>query len=210
MRLAAYALLVACAGCGIGPVDTSGSASEEPKPAEGEPGAGGAAPGLPSQTPPPGEAQPVPGDNPAAGAFVGAPAFRETVGPSSIDTTGKGNGHLSFSTDGNPAGRACLTCHDGAGKGGAPRFLFAGTLYTDKAATKVAVGAEVRVLGADGKGLSAYTDAKGNFFFRAEDGEAKVPATAGVRNAAVARSMANKINDGNCNQCHDATMRLSL
>lgn len=152
----------------------------------------------------------MPGGNPPAGAFEGAPAFREMVGPSSIDTTGKGNGHLSFSADGNPAGRACLTCHDGGGKGGAPRFLFAGTVYTDKAATTVAVGAEVRVLGADGKGLSAYTDAKGNFFFRAEDGRANVPAIAGVRNAAVTRSMANKINDGNCNQCHDATMRLSL
>ena len=126
------------------------------------------------------------------------------------DTSGKGNGHLSFNAQGNPAGRACLTCHDGGGKGGAPAFLFAGTLYADKAATKPAVGAEVRVLGADGKGLSAYTDVNGNFFARQTAGTTQVPAIAGVRNATVARSMTNKINDGNCNQCHGDAMRISL
>lgn len=196
-------------GCGVGPVDTSGS-SDTDAPTDGTDGAGGSAPGLPSPTPPAGDTQPVPGNGSAPGAFAGAPAFRETLGPSTIDKSGKGNGHLSFNADGNPAGRACLTCHDGGGKGGAPGFLFAGTVYTDKTAAKVAVGVEVRVLGADGKGLSAHTDANGNFFFRAEDGVAKVPASAGVRNAALARSMTNKINDGNCNQCHDATMRLSF
>lgn len=142
--------------------------------------------------------------------FAGVPAYVATLGPSTIDTSGKGNGHLSFSATGNPAGHACLTCHDGTGKGGAPAFLFAGTVYEDKAATKAAAKVEVRMVGADGKGLSSYTDINGNFFFRASAGVMTVPATAGARTATITRSMVSKINDANCNQCHAAGSRISL
>ena len=178
--------------------------------ASGTPGTGAPSPGAPGapKTPPAG---PAPSSTPAnAGAFAGAPAYAAKLGPSTIDTSGKGNGHLSFNNTGNPAGKACLNCHDGGGKGGAPAFLFAGTLFADKAGTKPAVSAEVRLLGADGKGLSAYTDANGNFFFRAGSAVATAPAIAGARNAAGARTMLNKINDANCNECHGSTARLTL
>ncbi len=84
-------------------------------------------------------------------------------------------------------------------------FLFAGTIYEDPAAGKVVPKVEVRLLGADGKGISTYTDVNGNFFFRGTAGTFVSPAIAGVRNAATAHSMTNKINDGNCNQCHGMT-----
>jgi len=132
------------------------------------------------------------------------------LGPSTIDTSGKGNGHLSFNPQGNPAGRACLTCHDGTGKGGAPKFLFAGTIYQDVAGTKVSPKVEVRFLGADGKALTAYTDVNGNYFFPAGAGATTVPASAGARTATASRTMLNKINDGNCNECHGNGKRITL
>jgi hypothetical protein len=174
-----------------------------PAPSAGTPSTPGApapAPGTPGTPAPPANAS----------AFAGAPAYVATLGPSSIDISGKGNGHLSFNAAGNPAGQACLNCHDGAGKGGAPAFSFAGTVFEDKAATKPAARAEVRVVGADGKALSAYTDVNGNFFFRAGAGVTAVPAIAGARNATLARTMINKFNDANCNECHNATTRITF
>src|SRR5262245_47912803 len=99
MRHGSLLVLVALAvGCGVGPNPDAGEPlpegpSEGPptgagssgtkSPAGGEPGGGG--------TPPAGNTQPV-----ASGAFAGAPAYKEMIGPSTIDRTGKGNGHLSF------------------------------------------------------------------------------------------------------------------
>jgi hypothetical protein len=182
-----------------------------PAPGAPAPAPGGATPApggtgtAPAPTPPPPPAQP-----PNSGVFQNAPAYVATSGPSTIDLSGKGNGHLSFNKDGNPAGRACLDCHDGTGKGGAPKFLFAGTIYQDVAGTKVSAQVEVRLVGADGKALTAYTDKYGNYFFPASAGTTTVPATAGARNATASRSMVNKINDGNCNQCHGTTARITL
>lgn len=175
------------------------------------PGAPGAPSDPSSPTPPPGAgpSTPPPAASPNAGAFAGAPAYVATLGPSTIDLSGKGNGHLSFNAGGNPAGRPCLGCHDGEGKGGAPAFLFAGTVY-ENAQGKAAARVEVRMVGADGKALSTHTDENGNFFFRANAGTIAVPAIAGARNATATRSMANKINDANCNQCHGTTARLVM
>lgn len=214
---ASIAVVSFVVGCGAGSAEDPGSTDPAATPAAtaapGAPGAptpGAPAPGAPGTgagaTMPPASTTPAA----SAAAFAGSPAYVATLGPSTIDTSGKGNGHLSLDAQGNPAGHACLTCHDGAGKGGAPGFLFAGTIYADKAATKPAASAEIRVLGADGKGLSAYTDANGNFFFRVSAGTTTIPAIAGVRTAAATSSMANKINDGNCNSCHGAALRITL
>lgn len=164
----------------------------------------------PKSPPAPGGTAPAPAGTQSTNVFVGAPAYAATLGPSTLDTSGKGNGHLSFNAAGNPAGRACLDCHNGTGKGGAPAFLFAGTVYEDKLATKVAAKVEVRMVGADGKGLSSYTDVNGNFFFRASAGVTTVPASAGARTATTLRSMVNKLNDANCNQCHAVGTRITL
>ncbi|MDB4936337.1 MAG: hypothetical protein JWP87_3309 [Labilithrix sp.] len=213
----------------------SGGSSEEPDPTDpnatgsavpGAPGTPGA-PGAPStEADPPAPASPgttpgggttPPGSTPAptpgatnAGAFTGAPPYVAMLGPSTIDTSGKGNGHLSFNAAGNPAGRACLDCHDGAGKGGAPAFALAGTIYTDAAGTKPAARVEIRMVGADGKALSAYTDVNGNFFVRTSAGTTKPPAIAAARNATVVKAMANKISDASCNQCHTTGSRITL
>lgn len=193
-----------------GPAAATVPSGPAPDPASSSPR--GTTPGAPKSAPSGGGTAPTPapGGTQAVGVFVGAPAYVATLGPSTIDLSGKGNGHLSFNAQGNPAGRACLDCHDGAGKRGAPGFLFAGTIYEDTLATKVAAKVEVRMVGADGKGLSAYTDANGNFFFRAAAGATTVPASAGARTATTLRPMANKLNDANCNECHAAGTRISL
>ena len=158
----------------------------------------------------PDEPPPLPTAPPNAGIFADAGPYQAVLGPSTIDKSGKGNGHLSFDKKGNPAGRACLDCHDGTGKGGAPAFSFAGTVFADAAGTKPAPQIEVRVVGADGAALTAYTDANGNFFFRANEGTPQAPASAGARSASASRTMGNKISVGNCNQCHGTTMRIVL
>lgn len=204
--LAGSLVVAACSGASEEPTtepDPSQPTASLPERggAQSEPGTP-APPGDPSN--PRAQAPPM-----SAGAFEGAPAYEAKLGPSTIDVSGKGNGHLSFNAGGNPAGRACLECHDGTGKGGAPRFSFAGTVYAD-ATGKAAPRVEVRLLGADGKALSTYTDENGNFFFRASEGSFVAPAIAGIRNATTAHSMTNKINDANCNECHGDTARLVL
>ncbi len=193
--------------------DPNAPPAGETIPAPGEPGAPAPGPGgtpTPGGTAPAPEPPAPPPQAPNAGVFANAPAYVAILGPSTIDKFGKGNGHLSFNKDGNPAGKACLTCHDGSGKGGAPKFLFAGTIYQDAAGTKVAPQVEVRLVGADGKALTAYTDINGNYFFPAAAGTTTVPASAGARNATASRTMTNKINDGNCNSCHGEQMRIQL
>src|SRR5690349_11375865 len=93
---------------GENPPAPGGEAS--PVPGAPAPGPGGGTTPAPTKAP---EPPPPPPQAPNAGVFANAPAYVATLGPSTIDTSGKGNGHLSFNKDGNPAGRACLNCHDG-------------------------------------------------------------------------------------------------
>jgi hypothetical protein len=220
--LGVAAFLVACSGGSTEEPDQGSDPNAPPAAAlpgtpgspeaPGTPGAPAPAPGTPPASSPPGTT-PAPSttpDNTNVGAFAGAPAYVATLGPSTIDTSGRGNGHLSFNAAGNPAGRACLDCHDGAGKGGAPAFALAGTIYADKTATKVAAKVEIRMVGADGKALSAYTDINGNFFVRTSAGTTTVPAIAAIRDATVVKPMVNKISEANCNQCHTPGSRVTL
>jgi hypothetical protein len=127
-------------------------------------------------------------------AFTGAGAFTATLGPSSRRT--KHN-----PTD-NPAGQACMTCHDGS-KGNVAEFLAGGTVYKTAAGTTPAGSVEVRVREANGNGLSAFSDADGNFYvLRGGRGPLVSPARGGVRDAANVHLMVNLINNGDCNSCH--------
>ena len=82
-----------------------------------------------------------------------------------------------------PAVPACLTCHRAGGRG-AP-FVFAGTAFADKAATKGAADIEIRIVDAKGNAMTAHTDADGNFWLKGATSLAK-PARAGARNAQAA------------------------
>ncbi len=94
------------------------------------------------------------------------------------------------------AGRDCMQCHAGGG-GEAPTFAFGGTLYDGNG--KAVVGAEIRVVDANGKAASVYTGPEGNFH---SSGTLTMPWHAGARNATSKALMISSLTYGGCNKCH--------
>ena len=104
-----------------------------------------------------------------------------------------------------PAVPACLTCHKAGGRGAA--FVFAGTIFADKAATRGAADVEIRVVDAKGVATTVHSDADGNFWAKGAPSLAK-PARAGARNAQAVRVQRDPISTGDCNSCHTTTLPL--
>jgi hypothetical protein len=128
--------------------------------------------------------------------FAGAPAYVATLGPSARKTA------HPFTND-NPAGKPCFNCH--GDNGAATPMAFGGTVYTSAAGTTGASKVEVRVKDKDGKAISAWSDADGNFFFFVNpNGDLNLPGHAGIRNAKGNKVMSATIANGNCNGCHNA------
>ncbi len=137
---------------------------------------------------------------PSVNAFTGAPAYAATTGPSTLKT-----GHSNFNAQNNPVGRPCLNCH-GAG-GGATQFTFAGSAFKDSGGTMPAAQVEIRLRDKNGKALSAFTDANGNFFLPLNpNGDLAFPAHAGGRDTNTTKLMNATVANGNCNSCHKAGM----
>jgi hypothetical protein len=103
----------------------------------------------------------------------------------------------------NPAGQACLDCHDGRTRN-VTAFVVGGTVYLDAARTVPAASVEVRVRANDGTAVSAYTDNDGNFFVRKDKTSPNLapPWRVGVRDIARIKMSSNLINSGNCTSCH--------
>lgn len=156
---------------------------------------------------------PDPGNPTLAPALQGAPAYVATFGPSSRTAAHGANP--------NPAGRACINCHNPGGTG--RPFFFAGTappkpLITvandagpdggDAGTRRVDAGVfpiQVVVREAQGRLLSVTTDADGNFFYEAKpDAGACLsgPLRAAFRRDAATKVMQNPRSSGNCNGCH--------
>jgi cytochrome c553 len=135
---------------------------------------------------------------PNLGVFEKAPAFAAAAGA----TTRKAKHNFAGNTPvTNPAGRACMQCHGAAGP--APRFVVGGTIFKDAAGKMPAARVEVRIIDAQNKATSTYTDADGNYFIKF-DAAAPVtfPIRAGVRDADSLLSMRAGAAAGNCNSCH--------
>lgn len=148
-----------------------------------------------------GGATPAPGEDGGTaaprGAFEGAAAYASTLGASARKA---GHNFAGATPVTNPAGRPCFNCH---GTAGGPRaFAFAGTVYKDAAGTQPAPRVEVRVLDANGKALSTFTDADGNFFLPRAGNAVAFPARSGTRDADTTRLMVAGLAEGNCNGCH--------
>lgn len=119
------------------------------------------------------------------------PGFSATFGPSSRNVAHGG--------DGNPAGTACIVCHN---PGGAGRpFFLAGTV-NDTGGTVPPT--QVLVREAYGRVLAAQVDQDGNFFLEVSKAPAcaSVPLRAAVRTATASRAMPDAQRAGNCNGCH--------
>jgi hypothetical protein len=132
------------------------------------------------------------------GAFTGAAAYAATAGPTTRIAAHNFAGAMPTT---NPAGRPCMQCHGAAGP--APRFVIAGTIYKDATGTPAAQ-VEVRVVGSDGVARTTYSNADGNFFFRAATGAVAFPAKVGARDADTTKLMTIDAANGNCNSCHRA------
>lgn len=135
---------------------------------------------------------PPPAATTAPNAFTGAAAYVSTAGASTTVT--------AHGTNGDPAGKACFSCHGGGGAG--PSMTMGGTVYADAAGTTPLANAEIRLV-VGGTATSAYTNATGNFFVLG----ARLAATGvvGARNAASAHTMTDAVASGDCNSCHDGT-----
>jgi hypothetical protein len=131
-------------------------------------------------------------------AFTGAPAYAATAGAT---TRIAAHNFAGATPTTNPAGRPCMQCHGAAGP--APRFLIAGTVFKDATGTPAAQ-IEVRVVGADGVARTTFSNADGNFFFRASSGAVMFPAKIGARDANTTKLMTIDAANGNCNSCHRA------
>lgn len=139
-------------------------------------------------------------DSALVNAFTGAGAFQNMTGNSSR----KGDHNFAGNTPStNPAKQACLDCH-GQG-GGAPRFLFGGTVYADANGQTPASNIEVAVRDSAGALVIVRTDQDGNFYRKPGAGDPTFPAQTGARSGAVTRLMSAQIvanGGGDCNGCH--------
>jgi cytochrome c553 len=135
--------------------------------------------------------------------FTGAPAYAATTGPA---TRIAAHDFAGATPTTNPAGRPCMQCHGAAGP--APRFLIAGTVHKDATGTPAAQ-IEVRVVGSDGVARTTYSNADGNFFFRASAGAVAFPAKVGARDGNTTKVMTIDAANGNCNSCHRAAGKSS-
>jgi hypothetical protein len=126
------------------------------------------------------------GGSGGTGAFAGAASYSKGTTNGNLAAKGQA-GHSALpgaaGTNKDPTGLNCMDskCH-GPGGTGSP-WGFAGTAYLN-ATTAAGAGAEIRVIGADGKEFdSVYTDAQGNFW--SGNGAAAFPsgASAGARDS---------------------------
>jgi hypothetical protein len=128
-------------------------------------------------------------------AFTGAGAYGSQKPATSAKQFHMNNGVMTVpgkSTN-------CLDCHNG----GAKSFLFAGTVFVDKAGTMPAVDYEIRVRSKDGSTVGlAHSDDDGNFWFVGNN--LNVAANCGARNATNTALMNGDITSGGCNDsaCH--------
>lgn len=103
----------------------------------------------------------------------------------------------------NP-GEGCLGCHQG---GNAPRWTLAGTLYTKASGGATLSGATIEAVDAQGQVIRIVTSTNGNFY----TGQAiTFPVTVRASACPSSVAMVDPPNDGNCNSCHDAAMRIHL
>ena len=135
---------------------------------------------------------------PAVNGFSGAGAYASDKPPTTAAQAHKAN---NVAVTPNKSA-ACLSCH--GPNGNAPLFLFAGSVYQDKAGTTPAVDVEVRVRGNDGAGYSAHSDADGNFWYVQKQGDSIVAtAYTGARDGSKTSLMNGGLAQNvDCNGCH--------
>jgi hypothetical protein len=108
---------------------------------------------------------------------------------------------------GMDTGQACINCHVAGGRRSQQPFTAAGTLYNKATGGAVVSGATVTITGNDNKKVTIVTGSDGNFF---TNSAIAFPARVQVSKCPDTQVMVDTIANGNCNSCHDATMRIHL
>jgi hypothetical protein len=104
-------------------------------------------------------------------------------------------------------GNACVSCHSGSKPGGGVSMTAAGTVYSSVTGGTAVAGATVTITGSDGTKVTMVTGSSGNFY---TGSSISFPAKIQVSKCPDTASMTETITTGDCNSCHNATMRLHL
>ena len=134
----------------------------------------------------------------SGGAAPSDPLGAMPVCTSKTNWTGGNRGSASM----NP-GAACINCHSKDGE--APKFSIAGTLYPTGHEPDLCngvngtQGAQIVIIGADGKMVTLTPNAAGNF---SSNAAIKTPYQAKVTYMGRERIMAGMQTSGDCNSCH--------
>jgi len=83
----------------------------------------------------------------------------------------------------------------------------AGTLYASASGGGVVSGATVTITGADNKKVTVITASDGNFY---TNDAIAFPAKVEVSKCPDTVAMTDSLSSGDCNSCHDSTMRAHL
>ena len=103
------------------------------------------------------------------------------------------------------SGQACVSCHGPGGEN--PRMTVGGTVYASATGGTAVSGATVTITGSNGTKLTLVTGRTGNFY---SNSAISFPATVEVSKCPDTKLMAATIPSGNCNDCHDSSMRIHL
>ncbi|MBT3221902.1 MAG: hypothetical protein HN348_22740, partial [Proteobacteria bacterium] len=105
-------------------------------------------------------------------------------------------------------GHQCISCHEDEG---APEYAFAGTIYAGPTQADDCFGEEgvtIRLVDDNGDTWETTSNEAGNFYLSLADNSVAYPATAYTVSGGVESEMTDPVYQGECNKCHDATLRL--
>ena len=123
------------------------------------------------------------------------------------EATGGANNCVPTATGGPTgmnAGQACLGCHASAQS---PNMTVAGTLYSAASGGTAVSGATVTVTDNNNAVLTLVTGRTGNFY---SSSALAFPISVSVSKCPDTVNMNVQVNSGDCNGCHDSSMRIHL
>jgi hypothetical protein len=101
-------------------------------------------------------------------------------------------------------GKGCVSCH---GSGQSPKMTAAGTLYSSASGGAAVSGATVTITDSKGTKIKMITGNSGNFY---TSSAISFPATVEVSKCPDTATMPTTITNGDCNSCHNSSMRIHL
>jgi hypothetical protein len=102
------------------------------------------------------------------------------------------------------AGKACLSCH---GSSQSPAITLGGTVYSSATGGSAVSGATVIIREADNTVLNLVTGTTGNFYTTST---ISFPITISVSKCPDTVAMPSTPTSGDCNSCHDSSMRIHI